>query len=136
MLCKKNVDYVERIASLLDGFDIKKWKLFQFSPRGKANKVRDEYEISDGQFLSSKGKLGDHYFEIIYSSNELRDNAYFLIGTDGRVNVPVGDSYVYFGNLLSGGLSQFGKSELLKVGKNIKNASVSYDFGGKNVKHE
>ncbi len=135
MLCKKNIDYAEKIASLLDGFDIKKWKLFQFSPRGKANKVRGEYEISDEQFLSSKGKLGSHAFEIVYSSNELRDNAYFLIGTDGKVNVPVGDTYVYFGDLLSDELSRFRESELLKISKNTKNASVSYDLGVKNVRN-
>ena len=128
MLCRKNAGYAERIAKILDDFDVKKWKLFQFSARGKAKKIREEYEIADEDFLSSRKTLGKHSFDIIYSSNELRDNAYFLIGADGKVHAPAGDEYFYLADMLSDDLAQFRNPELLKIGKNLRNAEMSYDL--------
>jgi MoaA/NifB/PqqE/SkfB family radical SAM enzyme len=127
MICRKNLGYAENIANLLDGFDVRKWKLFQFSARGKARKIREEYEISDEEFLSSKKNLGHHAFDIIYSSNDLRDNAYFLIGVDGMVSAPVGDEYVHLGDLVHDDPAVF-MSGTVSVEKNIENARVSYDM--------
>ena len=128
MVCRKNVAYVEEIAVLLDNFNIKKWKLFQFSARGKAKKIRAEYEISNDEFLASKENIGNHRYDIIYSSNELRDNAYFLIGADGKVHVPAKDEYLYLGNLLYDELNKFKNPEILKIEKNITNAEISYNL--------
>ncbi|MFQ6010342.1 MAG: radical SAM protein [Candidatus Aenigmatarchaeota archaeon] len=127
MLCKKNISYVKEIAGLLDEFNVKKWKLFQFSARGKARKIKEEYEISDKEFLCSKERIGLHDFDIIYSTNELRDNAYFLIGADGKVTVPSGEKYIPIGNLLED-LTAFKDLDVLKIQKNIANARVSYGF--------
>jgi MoaA/NifB/PqqE/SkfB family radical SAM enzyme len=128
MLCRKNFAYAGEIANLLDGFGVRKWKLFQFSARGKARKIRDEYEISDEEFLSSRDSLGHHSFEAIYSSNLLRDNAYFLIGADGKVNAPVGDEYVYLGDLVNDDPETFRRPDIISVSKNVRNAGVSYDM--------
>lgn len=128
MLCKKNIGYVVDIANLLKGFKIRKWKLFQFSARGKAKKVREEYEIYDEDFLAPRKKLANYPFDIIFSTNELRDNTYFLIGTDGKVHIPIAGEYVYLGDLLNDSLGSLKNSRLLDVQKNIKNGKVSYNL--------
>lgn len=130
MLCKKNIGCVEEIANLLKGFKIKKWKLFQFSARGKAKKVREEYEIYDEDFLAPQGQLIGYPFDfdIVFSTNEIRDNAYFLIGTDGKVHVPIGGEYVYLGDILTDPLESFRNPRLLDPRKNIANGRVSYNL--------
>nr|MCK4929941.1 radical SAM protein [Nanoarchaeota archaeon] len=128
MLCKKNIGYAREIADFLDNYNIKKWKLFQFSSRGKAKKIRKEYEISDKEFSYSERRIGKHVFDIVYSSNYLRDNAYFLIQTDGKVHVPIGTEYVYLGDLLKDEIIAFYKPELLSFEKNLENARRSYDY--------
>ncbi|MFH1510353.1 MAG: radical SAM protein [Candidatus Woesearchaeota archaeon] len=126
MVCKKNLANIQDIGSLLDKHSVGKWKLFQFSARGKAEKLRQEYEISDHEFLSTKSLLGVHKFDVIYSSNELRDNSYFLVEADGKAYCPVGSNYLYIGNLISDPLHTFSKPHLLSVNKNIRNAELSY----------
>ncbi len=128
MLCKKNIAFVKDIADLLKRFKIRKWKLFQFSARGKAKKVREEYEIYDEDFLACRSKLTGYPFDVIFSTNEIRDNAYFLIGTDGKVHVPIGGEYVYLGDILVDSLESFRNSRLLDPRKNITNARVSYNL--------
>ena len=128
MLCKKNIDYVTDIANLLKSFKIKKWKLFQFSARGKAKKVREEYEIYDEDFLTPQAKLIGYPFDVIFSTNEIRDNAYFLIGTDGKVHVPIAGEYVYLGNILVDPVESFRNPRLLDPRKNIANGRVSYNL--------
>lgn len=128
MLCRKNIDCIVDIANLLKSFKIKKWKLFQFSPRGKAKKVREEYEIYDEDFLVFQGKLIGYPFNIVFSTNEIRDNAYFLIGADGKVHVPIGEEYVYLGDILTDPLDNFRNPRLLDPRKNIANGRVSYNL--------
>lgn len=128
MLCKKNIDYAVDIANLLRGFKIKKWKLFQFSARGKAKRVRKEYEVYNEDFLASQTKLTGYPFDVIFSTNEIRDNTYFLIGTDGKVHVPIGGEYVYLGHILTDLLESFRNPRLLDPRKNIANGRVSYDL--------
>lgn len=128
MLCKKNIGCVEEIANLLKGYKIKKWKLFQFSARGKAKKVREEYEIYDEDFLAPQPKLSGYPFDVVFSTNEIRDNAYFLIGTDGKVHVPIGGEYVYLGDILTDPPENFRNPKLLDPRKNIANGRVSYNL--------
>ncbi|HIH31794.1 TPA: radical SAM protein [Candidatus Woesearchaeota archaeon] len=126
MLCKKNIHYVKQVAELLDRYNIKKWKLFQFSARGKAQTVKEHYEISDKEFLTSAYAVGNHNYDIILSSNDLRDNAYFLIGADANVSIPVDDKYIFIGNLISDNIGRFHNNKMLNNSKNIKNAYASY----------
>lgn len=65
---------------------------------------------------------------ICFSRSSARDNAYFLIGTDGKVHVPIGGEYVYLGDLLADPLESFKNPRLLDPRKNITNGKVSYNL--------
>lgn len=123
MLCKKNIDYALNISELLDNYNVKKWKLFQFSARGKAKNIRDEYEISENKFLFSGKNLGTHAYDIIMSTSNLRDYAYFLIGTDATVSIPAGEEYIYIGSILSQSLDT---GKIFDYKRNMGNAEISY----------
>lgn len=125
MLCRKNVKYVGKIEELLQEYEIKKWKLFQFSARGKARKIADEYSISEAEFLQSKNQLRDNCsFDAVYSSNALRDNAYFLIAANGNVTIPSGEQYLNLGSILN---KDF-EISCLDFEKNLANAKISYNL--------
>ena len=45
----KNINDIEQIAQVLPKF-IFKWRVFQFDPSGKAERVKEEYEVTDERF--------------------------------------------------------------------------------------
>jgi MoaA/NifB/PqqE/SkfB family radical SAM enzyme len=126
MVCRSNIGYLDRIAGLLDDYHVKKWKLFQFSARGKAARIQEEYEVSDEEFSGAGESVGEHGFDVIFSFNHLRDNAYFLISPDGTVTVPSGSEYIRIGNIMDG--PDGSESGVLDFGKNSENARISYDL--------
>ncbi|RUM35135.1 MAG: hypothetical protein DSY33_00315 [Archaeoglobus sp.] len=56
-LTKKNIEYIDEIVKIINKLaerrNILNWKIFKFKSKGRGSKYKDEFEISDEDFLSA-----------------------------------------------------------------------------------
>lgn len=57
VLTKKNIGYIDELVEIVnklaERIDIINWKIFKFKPKGRGLKHKDEFKISDEDFLSA-----------------------------------------------------------------------------------
>lgn len=79
---KMNLDEIEKVAKLLDGKKLKKWRAFRFQPRlGEAEKNREMFWVSEHEFAGLKAKIKDA--EFVSDENEF-EKSYVLVSSDGK----------------------------------------------------
>ncbi|MCX6811899.1 MAG: radical SAM protein, partial [Candidatus Berkelbacteria bacterium] len=125
VVTKKNINYLNELASKLLKYKIDTWKIYQFIPIGKnASRNRKKLEISTKLFLEVSNKIKKKYsqfFNIVISKRDDRARAYFMLDPDGKVIMPI-DYGKYCQNLNVGSI--FNKN-IIKYWRN-KVSEVNY----------
>jgi MoaA/NifB/PqqE/SkfB family radical SAM enzyme len=112
VVTKENIVYLKEIAELLKRYKPDSWKIYQFIPRGPNGFVhKDQLRIDTKTFFEVADNIKarySKYLNIIVSSRESRNRAYFFINSDGVVFMPLDDPLssedVNIGNILEKGI--------------------------------
>jgi len=98
VVTKDNLERLSEIGELLKNYPVDIWKIYQFTPQNfNAVKNRSSLEISEKEFNIVTQKIKDTFsnsFRIIISKRKDRNHAYFFIGSDGIVFMPVDDGNI------------------------------------------
>jgi MoaA/NifB/PqqE/SkfB family radical SAM enzyme len=125
VVTKKNINYLNELASKLLKYKIDTWKIYQFIPIGRnASRNRKKLEISTKLFLRETRKIKNQYaklINIVVSKRNDRARAYFMLDPNGKVIMPI-DNGKYCQNLNVG--SVFDKN-IIKYWQN-KVSGVNY----------
>lgn len=93
VVTKDNFRKLNEIGELLKKYPINIWKIYQFTPQN-VNAIRNKslLEISQSEFNRISKSVKDNFsnfFKVGISSRQDRNNAYFFIGSDGIVFIPI-----------------------------------------------
>ena len=95
VVTKENINYLKRIGNLIKKYPIDIWKLYEFTPQNiNAVKNKSVLEISAKQFDAAAKKVKmnfSRFFRVVVSKRRSRSKAYFFIGSDGFVFMPIDD---------------------------------------------
>ena len=95
VVTKDNFDRLNEIGNLIKNYPVDIWKIYEFIPQSiNAIKNKRLLEIPSKNFsglTKKKKKQFSKYFKVIISRRKDRNRAYFFIGSDGEVTVPVDD---------------------------------------------
>jgi MoaA/NifB/PqqE/SkfB family radical SAM enzyme len=90
LVSKMNLEDFEKLARVIDKYDVERWKLFKFTPlRGKAIESNTLFEITDKQYLeaTSTAQKNAPNTRVVVCINTNLEEDYLLIN-------PVGDFIV------------------------------------------
>ena len=105
-----NITSVHLIPDVLRAVGLKvRWKIIQFSPRGRARQRQEHLAVSDEDFHSLSAKVSNQNldFDIDVSPNQDRDRGCLILNQHGDMQVPIGDSYVFLGNIFEIDIDEF-----------------------------
>lgn len=95
VVTKDNFKRLNKIGELLKDYPVDIWKIYQFTPQNfNAIKNKSSLEISQKEFDEVTQKAENNFcdnFKVIVSKRKDRNCAYFFIGSDGTVFMPVDD---------------------------------------------
>lgn len=98
VVTKDNYKRLNEIGELLKNYPVDIWKIYQFTPQNlNAIENRSLLEISEREFNEVAQEIKttfSNYFKIVVSRRKDRNYAYFFIGSDGIVFVPVDNSRI------------------------------------------
>jgi molybdenum cofactor biosynthesis enzyme MoaA len=102
VVCKPNYRNLLGIAALVSRLEFDIWKLYQFSPRDRGLVLRNQYEIGLSDFWCACDEVRRECPDrnIVVSTSDSRNGAYFLILPNGKVVTPVDNYYTELGDLL------------------------------------
>ncbi len=101
-----NQDDITGIAEVVVGYQVARWKLFQFVPlRGDARKHKEEFLIEDCQFQTIAHEM-EHYLSgndviLSISGKDNIERAYFVIFPNGDIKISTGLQDTVLGNVLT-----------------------------------
>lgn len=97
----RNIEQLDGIAKLLQNCNVK-WKLIQFSPRGRAEVRRETLEVGDDRFLKACGEVtvGHPKMDVDVSPNSARNCGCVVIDQRGDILSPCDTGYTLLGNVL------------------------------------
>lgn len=95
-----------------------KWKIIQFSPRGRAQDHKNELSVSDHEFrlLTSRLAADNVDLDIDVSPNSDRDGGCVILDQRGDMLVPFGNSYSFLGNIFEIDIAEFLSRTLQECG--------------------
>lgn len=122
-----NIKEITEIANYLSTYAelIDTWKIYQYTPRRKHEKLQSEYLISDLEFNNLKEEIQASYpgLNVFFSSQASRKNAYVFIYHNGEVNlVNIGDdnSDKHVGNI-----KEFDKIDFQKILSTLEHTHIA-----------
>ena len=129
MVSKKNKICLEEIGAIAEKFGARCWKIFQFVPRNKGKKSRQEFEISDKEFTRIKQKISKKFptLNIAWAPKKYFSRAYFNVYPNGNVSVPRISSEKNIGNILEQTVEELWKNPLFDEEKHFSETSVPFD---------
>lgn len=98
VVTKDNFKRLNEIGELLKNYPVDIWKIYQFTPQNlNAVENRSFLEISEKEFNKVTQEIKttfSNYFKVVISRRKDRNYAYFFIGSNGIVFVPVDDGRI------------------------------------------
>lgn len=132
---RENIKDIEKIGELIRNYPVDIWKIYEFIPQNfNAIKNKPDLEISSEQFNSVTKKIKkdfSEFFKVVISKRKDRTNAYFFVGSDGTVFMPVDDGdicrEIKIGNVFEKDI--IGKWKKLVLRNNyVDNAKMTFNY--------
>ncbi|MGV8162689.1 MAG: radical SAM protein [Candidatus Nanoarchaeia archaeon] len=122
VVTRDNFQEIERIGNVIKDYSVDMWKIYEFIPQNEnAIKNKSSLEVSSADFNEKTKKLKNEFsnnFQVIISKRKDRTNAYFFVGSDGIVFMPVDDlgicKEVRIGNIFDSDIDEKWKKMVLK----------------------
>lgn len=96
---QENIKVLDKIGELLKDYPVDIWKVYQFIPENfNAVKNRHLLEIPQRDFDKATQKIEkvfSKFFKVVIYKRENMDKAYFFVGSDGTVFMPVDDGDIF-----------------------------------------
>jgi len=110
VVTSRNIKNIPQIPRILSSMGVRlKWKIIQFSPRGRARDRQNGLAVSNDDFSSLASRLlhENPNLDIDVSLNSDRDCGCVILDQIGNMQVPIGDSYRFLGNIFEINLEEF-----------------------------
>ena len=122
VLTKVNFPYISDIAELVKEISPDIWRVYQFSPRGKANPNAEKYNLPLQNFEKTINVLLGKYSTVnISASSEVGTEGCFLIDECGYHIQPHGNEYLRSASCLAERIDDIWKREHVLSGNILKN---------------
>jgi MoaA/NifB/PqqE/SkfB family radical SAM enzyme len=133
VLTKINMPYIFDIAKLINDITPDVWRIYQFSPRGKANINTEKYGLSLHDFEETVDRLLCEYPNIHISASSLKGTeGCFLIDECGFFIKPKGNSYIRYLSCLNENIDDIWvKDHDFSVDISENKSWIDADFHGK-----
>lgn len=135
VVTKDNFGELDKIGEILKKYHADIWKIYEFVPQNKnAIENKSSLEIAPTEFRQIANRIKSKFtksMQVIVSKRKDRNRAYFFIGSDGQVFMPVDDLKICkekkLGNIFANNIIE--KWEKLAVKDNYyKNSEVTFDY--------
>lgn len=132
---KENIGVLDKVGELLKDYPVDIWKIYQFIPENfNALRNRRLLEVSQKEFDKSTRKLREvfsKFFKLVIHKRDNMNRAYFFVGSDGTVFMPVDDGDIFrekiIGNIFDGNI--FDKWEQVVSEKNyLSNIKATFNI--------
>lgn len=135
VVTKDNIRRLDEIGKLLKNYQIDIWKIYEFTPQNpNAIENRSSLEVSEEEFNKVTQEVKDNfsdYFKVIISKRHARSRAYFFIGSDGVVFIPVDDGDICrekkIGSIFDNDILDKWERAVSKENY-VKNAELTFDY--------
>lgn len=132
---KENIRVLDEVGELLKNYPVDIWKIYQFIPQNvNAVKNRNLLEISQKEFNMAGRrikKIFSKFFKVVIYKRKEMNKAYFFVGSDGTVFMPVDDGDIFrekkIGNVFEGDIFEKWK-ELVSKRNYIDNIKATFNI--------
>ncbi len=128
VICQKNFGELERVASILNSYEVDVWKIYQLRKRGKGKHFSSKYFIEDFAISAILKKIMIKFPNLpIYYSTDKND-AYVIIDPDSRTYIINNISTQDFGRLIDGESSSFDKTKFIDIMDMSNEEQIKYNI--------